>query len=91
MTIMSTLHCDSKELLENLQKMEITWPPAIPFVFRPSKKATKKGKKTGNNDLDGVRKFDISLDHNDPNADTYSKSVKVILRRQCQRVGEVAH
>ena len=78
MTLFSKFAGDTKTIKQGLREQERIWPPPVSFVARTTKKVKSKSKSTSDDD-DGTttRSFDVLLDPNDPDSDTYSMKVPV--------------
>ena len=76
MTLFSKFSGDSKTIRNGLREQERIWPPPVSFVARTTKKVKSKDT-SEDDDSDNTRSFEILLDPNDPDSDTYKMRVSV--------------
>ena len=78
MTLFSKFAGDSKTIRNGLREQERIWPPPVSFVAWTTKTKKVKSKDTSDDDdSDTTRSFEILLDPNDPDSDTYKMRVSV--------------
>ena len=78
MTLFSKFVGDTKTIHEGLREQEHIWPPPVSFVAWTTKKVKSESNSTSDDkDRTMTRSFDVLLDPNDPDSDTYSMKVPV--------------
>ena len=76
MTLFSKFAGDSKTIRNGLREQERIWHPPVSFIAWTTKKVKSKDT-SDDDDSDTTRSFEILLDPNDPDSDTYKMCVAV--------------
>ena len=76
MALFSKFAGDSKTIQKGLREQERIWPPPVSFHARTTKKV-KSSDTSDDDDSDTTRSFEILLDLNDQNSDTYKMKMAV--------------
>lgn len=77
MTLFSKFSGDSKTIRNGLREQERIWPPPVSFVARTTKIKVKSKDTSDDEEHDTTRSFEIMLDPEDEDSDTYKMKVSV--------------
>ena len=84
MTIFSKLNIDYDEVHKQIKQQEKIWPPAIPYaglnMSRDKKSKDSADKSSKDEDKSNYRTFEIPLDRDDEDSDTFDLKLKVFRK-----------